>query len=266
MIKEYNNGKEFLDENIDFLKNASYQSKYFINNSELLLDCNNNNFAIKCEEDNSKILILKVEPYNAIIYGNKECSEDLFSYIINNSYSFDRYLAEIELGENIQKLLKEKYGLKYNNSLKMDFMEAEIITEKSYSSIEYAKDEDIDEIYSCMQNFIIDVGLHDKINKDKIANNISKYRLIRIDDKIASFAKFRESSDTTMNISDVYTRPEYRGLGLAKKVVNSIKNEIIKNGKIATLNVDQKNPISNHIYSSLGFRKVFSQSEFRKEE
>ncbi|MCT1796796.1 GNAT family N-acetyltransferase [Helcococcus kunzii] len=81
---------------------------------------------------------------------------------------------------------------------------------------------------------------------------------------MVSFAKFKETSDDTMNISDVYTRSEYRGQKLAKKVVNAIKNEIIEKGKIATLNVDQKNPISNHVYQSLGFKKVFSQTEYRK--
>ena len=53
-------------------------------------------------------------------------------------------------------------------------------------------------------------------------------------------------------------------MGYARKLVNYAKNEIIAQGKIATLNVDKKNPISNHLYSSLGFKKVFSQGIYKQ--
>ena len=42
-----------------------------------------------------------------------------------------------------------------------------------------------------------------------------------------------------------------------------MKNEILSMGKLATLNVDKKNPISNRLYLSLGFKRILSQSEYR---
>ena len=68
-----------------------------------------------------------------------------------------------------------------------------------------------------------------------------------------------KGTDNSYRITHVYTRVEYRGMGYAKKVVNTIKNEILDMGYIATLNVDMSNPISNHIYKKIGFKKVFSQ-------
>ena len=62
----------------------------------------------------------------------------------------------------------------------------------------------------------------------------------------------------------VATKPEYRGRGYARKVVNSAKNEILAAGKRVTLNVDRKNPVSYHLYLSLGFERMFSQGEFRR--
>ena len=79
-------------------------------------------------------------------------------------------------------------------------------------------------------------------------------------------AKIAPSSSTSKKISDVYTRDEFRSLGLARKVVGSVLNEIVDKGMIATLNVDQKNPITNHLYSSLGFKKLFSQSVYVKKQ
>ena len=77
-------------------------------------------------------------------------------------------------------------------------------------------------------------------------------------------ASLSPGTDADMRIGYVYTPNAYRGRGYARKVVNSLKNEILASGKIATLNVDRKNPISNHLYSSLGFKRVFSQGEYRK--
>ena len=62
----------------------------------------------------------------------------------------------------------------------------------------------------------------------------------------------------------LFRSPAYRGKGLARLVVNTAKNEILAQGKLATLNVDKKNPISNHLYRSLGFEPVFSQGEYRR--
>ncbi|MCR5564764.1 MAG: GNAT family N-acetyltransferase, partial [Gammaproteobacteria bacterium] len=76
------------------------------------------------------------------------------------------------------------------------------------------------------------------------------------------FAKLSQYPDASYKIAFVYTRDEYRGKGYARKVVNSVKNEILDKGFVATLNVDQKNPISNHLYESLGFKKVFSQGVY----
>ena len=42
-----------------------------------------------------------------------------------------------------------------------------------------------------------------------------------------------------------------------------MKNEILSMGKLATLNVDKKNPISNRLYLSLGFKSILSQSEYK---
>jgi len=40
----------------------------------------------------------------------------------------------------------------------------------------------------------------------------------------------------------------------------------LTSGKRATLNVDRKNPVSYHLYLSLGFERMFSQGEFRRVE
>ena len=57
---------------------------------------------------------------------------------------------------------------------------------------------------------------------------------------------------------------EYRGKGYARKVVAALQNEILDSGCKAVLNVDKNNPISNALYKSLGFIKLFSHGEYRR--
>ena len=102
------------------------------------------------------------------------------------------------------------------------------------------------------------------MNQEKIQETITAFRVIRRDGRIASIAKGIRTTGQDIRITNVYTRNEYRGRGLARKLVNSLKNEILREGKIATLNVDKNNPVSYHLYQALGFRRRFSQGEYRR--
>ena len=69
---------------------------------------------------------------------------------------------------------------------------------------------------------------------------INSYRILKIDNKIVSMAAYTNNTSDSYRITHVYTRPEYRGNSYARKVVNTLKNEIINMNKLATLNVDQE--------------------------
>lgn len=101
---------------------------------------------------------------------------------------------------------------------------------------------------------------------EKILESIGQYRLIKIDGRIAAMAKYVRGTVNDMRIMDVYTRNEFRGQGLAGKLVTTVKNEILATGSVATLNVDRRNPVTNHLYRRIGFKPLFSQGEYRKAE
>ena len=151
-------------------------------------------------------------------------------------------------------------------ALAMDFMEARRVTEPSAPEVEPAREDDLDEIFDCAQRFVADCGLLDKPEKESFRKVLDSIRVIRADGKIVSMARIAPATGDDLRLVLVYTRDEYRGRGYARKVVNSAKNEILASGKRATLNVDRKNPVSYHLYLSLGFERMFSQGEFRRVE
>ena len=263
MIKIYPDGTSFYNENKDFLLTNKYTEVFFRFDAPLLKETNKEEYAIKVFDESHTLLILIKEPFNMLLYGDKELSGELVDYLIDNGYKIKDYLCPIELGESLLAYFKYR-NYKYHLSIGMDFMEAHDRCDVSSLEVEVPSLDDVEEIYKLCCNFVKDCGLKDIVDKDKITERIKEYRVIRKDNKIIAMAKYRESTPTDISISHVYTRKEYRGKGYARQVVGTILNEIIDSGFTATLNVDQKNPISYHIYTSLGFKKIFSQGIFVK--
>ena len=259
MVIIYPNGDIFLNENNDFLKANKYMPSFFFLDAPLIQECTKKNYILKASNDDKCLIILKLEPYNAILLGDKECLPELLAFIKDNNYELDGVMCPCEIGDELIKLSNDLLKKTYYLNIGMDFMQTTKFSEESSLDVEHAVIDDVDEIYDCSIAFFQECGLSDKLDRDITAKRIDSYRIIRKDNFIVSFARMTEDIDNSARVSMVYTRPKYRGFGYARKVVNVIKNEIIAQGLTATLNVDQKNPISYHLYTSLGFEKVFSQ-------
>ena len=262
MIINYSDGASFIQENEAYLSENTYMSSFFFLDAPLLKECSKKNYALKVYDENGQLLAMKVEPYFLLLYGEKRLLKELLIYIKNHDLEIEGVYAASDLGEELLKISKETINKDYYQQMGMDFMEAHEINESSSNEIEIPTLDDADEIVECLINFINDCGLTDQVEKEKVIEKLTDYRIIRLDNKIVALSRKSPESSKSIRISMVYTRPEYRNRGLARKVVNYLKNEILNEGKIATLNVDQANPISNHLYKSIGFKKVFSRGIF----
>ena len=262
MIFSYPDGASFIEENGAYLSENTYMSSFFFLDAPLLKETSNKNYAIKVYDENTQLLAMKVEPYFLLLYGDKKLLKELLIYLKNHDLEIDGVYSATDLGEELLKISKETLDKEYYQQIGMDFMEANEISEPSSKEIEIPTLNDVDELVECLVNFVNDCGLTDKIERENVIKDISTYRIIRLDNKIVALSRKSPESDQSTRISMVYTRPEYRNQGLGRKVVNYLKNEILNEGKIATLNVDQANPRSNHLYKSLGFKKVFSRGIF----
>lgn len=258
-IKTYEDGKSFIEENDSFLRLNPYMSTFFYLDSGLLKEENEKNYAIKIWNDKSQLIGIKVEPYNLLLYGDKDLTYKLLEYLNDFDYEFSGILCPKEIGDEVIRTSKRVMGKEYYMSIGMDFMECDKYAEPSSPDVSLAKASDLDEIFDLSKMMLKECGLPDVPNKEKIKSVLDNFRIIKKDGKIVSMAGMSKGTDNSYRITHVYTRVEYRGRGYARKVVNNIKNEILDMGYIATLNVDINNPISNHIYKSLGFKKVFTQ-------
>lgn len=272
MIKEYTNGQALLDENEALFATNPYLAVFFYWDAPLLTETGKINYALRVtdEEKPGKALVaLKVEPYNLLLFGEPALAEELADYQQSGGYEIKNILCDCVLGEAYTRVLAKKYGRAYEEALPMTFMTCSEKPEKDIArmglpdTIETPTEADFDEIVECLGYFIRDCGLQDAVNVEQTRNSLGCFRVIRADGRIASMAKFVDASDGDMKILDVYTRDEYRGRGFARKIVGAVRDEILDAGKLATLNVDRRNPITNHLYRALGFKELFAQAEYR---
>ncbi|MBQ6654531.1 MAG: GNAT family N-acetyltransferase [Erysipelotrichaceae bacterium] len=266
MIREYANGREFIEDNEAFLNQNRYMSAFFYLDAKLLEQPNKADYAMKVTDDSCNLVALKVDKYNLMLYGDRECVGELMHHLEENGYEYDGVLCPTDIGEELIKVSKELSDRECELMIGMDFMETRDYTGPSSSEVVRPVEEDLDEMLEMINRFFMDCGLPDKMEKEKLQNRLNDFRIIRDDGMIVSLAAYQPNTDTSCKIAYVYTRPQYRGRGYGRKVVNTIKNEILAQGMTATLNVDQANPISNHLYESLGFRKVFSQGVYTQKK
>lgn len=65
-------------------------------------------------------------------------------------------------------------------------------------------------------------------------------------------------------ITEVYTKPEYRGKGYAQTLIHKMCEEYFSRGNsFVTLFVDKSNPISNRVYEKVGFEILEDNYDYR---
>lgn len=265
MIHVYANGTDCVEENREMLSANPYQSQFFSLDAPQIKQSTKHDYAIAAASGEKRLLCMKLSPYSLLLFGNGDLAEELFGYLISNDYEVGSLLGGEALCDQVTEMLQSRFGISYYEALAMDFMEAREVTEESCPDVEIPKEADLEELVECKACFVVDCGLNDTVDVERTRNRLQEYRILRRDGKIVSMASVGAATPDALKIANVYTRPEYRGRGLARLVVNTAKNEILSQGKTATLNVDKKNPITNHLYRSLGFQPVFSQGEYRRE-
>ena len=264
MIKLYENGSALLAEHSDDLKTDPYLSQWFFVDGPLILEPDRESYALRAGTADAPLLCMRFAPFSAVLFGNPDAAEALLRFLLTEGYEISRFLTSEAVGERAVSVLWEKFGLRYREALAMDFMEAREITEPSCAEIALPMPEDLPEILDCLERFILDCGLEDTVDESYQRATLPDFRILRRDGRIVSMAKLARRSEHFDTVTCVYTRPEYRGQGLARKVVNTLKNEILASGKVASLTVDKKNPVSNRLYESLGFKRLYAQGEYRR--
>lgn len=268
-FKIYLNGKEFLEENQNLLNAStptSIKTAFFPLNAKSYHEFNRNNFALKFSRGKEKLFILKQEPFNMLLFGSKELCNFAANTICNLNLSFKRILGEDDCVQEFLSCYQDRIGgeIYLEHSMKIMTLHHLLYTSSDLVfQCDFKNLYELAECYCAFQKEIFHIDLDSSKAIDVIKGKEQNYYALKVNEEIVSIACKTRDSDKICAISHVFTKPKYRGKGYAKEIVSKISQDILQEGKIPYLYVETTNPVSNHIYLSLGFKYLVKQSEYQ---
>lgn len=259
MVIYYKNGDEFYNDNREIIDNNLIENSFFKLNYPAIMGFERNNFCIKIIDNEKYLIALNRDPYNLLLFGDVSLCDKLAYEIYSHNLHINGVLASEDLVNEFCKSYTKYSKFKFEDLFSMGLLVSNEVSDAS--DAQKASIEDTKLLQDYDKKFHIEIFNEEpKIEHEIIVDN---YYVFKYNNEIVSCAHKTREEDNICSISGVYTNPNYRGKGFARKVVSTIRNEIVKSGKIAYLYVDNNNPISSHLYKSIGFKLLVNRKEVK---
>ncbi len=272
MEKIYKNGEEFLIDNETFLKENDLITTLLTNNAKMNLETKPSVGCLffKISNDEYTLLFGNYHPYDMLVVGsyNDSIIKEAVDFIERHNLMIYGIQAECNLAYKLLTKLIEQKNLTFSTSFKMAIMAKDEMIEvnNTYPFIRMTN-EHYNDLFDLWRSFSYEIFNTLPLEEDtklRVENiiNSEAYGIIK-DHKVVSLVVLARDLETTISISNVITLKEYRNQGFAKALVNYASNLIVSKGKKAVLYVDRNNPISNHVYSSIGFKYIINVDSYK---
>lgn len=266
MLKIYKTGQEFLDENSDILAKYPLETVFFELNARFLRVTNKNDFIIRLDQDGKYLIAVHVNDYPMDIFGDSSLCSEFARVAVKEKLTFTKVLGALDTCEAFLAEYDKLTGGTHAVNHAMDIMKCTDPNTCDVDGVEWATDNDLDELAQLVYSFNIEAMGESGNIKDcklKIVGNIHNFVVIRQDNQIVSFASKSRETEYLAAISSVYTLPQYRNQGLSCKIVTCLTKNVTDSGRLAYLFVDKTNPISNHLYTKIGYVYATPQYEIK---
>lgn len=258
MIKYYKNGYEFYQENKNIIEENLIETSFFKLNYPSIDDFSSLDYCIKIIEGSSYLIALNKHPYNLLLFGNYLLCDKLAYEIYTHNLNINGVLASEELTNSFITHYTKYAKCEFDDAVSMGLLISNTLNE--INDAKKINENDLEQIKQFNNQFHLEIYNHLPYDTNI---NINEFYVYKENNEIVSMAKRTREEDTICAISLVYTPIKHRGKGYAKKVVSTIRNDIVKSGKTAYLYVDNNNPISTHLYYSIGFSLLNNRKEIK---
>lgn len=280
-IKIYKTVQGFLDENQKLLLENESVTQLILHNSLINKEKEINKELlfgrVEDEQGNIKIIFANVLPYNLLIYNLVKDElvtvKYLVDYLIKEHIALRGINANKTVCDEFIKYYKNETGCTFTEHLAMDVMEItelnkDIILPKGYFRSANWNDKDI--LIDWHIKFTKE-AVHEEICyedfKDKLNARIENRNIYIFEDekhRPMAMAAVSRQLINGVSISLVYSSKEARGKGYGLAVVYNLSKEYLGRGnKLCNLFVDKKNPISNGVYSKIGYKILEDNYDYR---
>ena len=217
---------------------------------------------------NIELIMLYRKPWKLILYSpTNNYSDEILELAASEIYKYDKEL----LGVNSEKSVANKFAkyycglsnMKYSVHAGLRILLLENLENgKLLEDITYRKCtlNDKDTLIKYIQDFMKE-ALNEECDYDKAEEKFNKYfekgyYVLEKDNKIVCQANISRIMKYGKCVSSVYTPKEEREKGYAYNLIYRISRDLINSGdKYCILYTDDSNPISNHVYEKIGYKR-----------
>lgn len=212
---------------------------------------------------------IKTDMEKLIIYGTRDECDEAIELIVKDILSKSIYIPGVAGPKELSKRVCEIWSKHVNSNVRLDMnMRVYELKEVKRDLIEkgtlrLANERDIEFIAKGIYEFEIDAGLNSKSNKGKCLEEAQNRILDKAiylwgyEGKVVSMAAKTRPTQNGVTIALVYTPKRLRKKGYATSCVASLSQHLLDCGyKFCTLSADLANPISNSIYTKIGYKSI----------
>lgn len=257
MYINYRSGKDFFEDNKDYILSDELKNQFLYTNAKALWDAESSpsHYYIKVYDDGKELFMIKNHSHPLVIVGDESLVEEAVRCLHELNYHYDGILGSQTMVESFRDKSIELYGGKFTLNKAMDIM------------VFKGNGELCDDAYLCTKENITQVaefiiGFYKEIwNNDILMEEAIKMATERIgriygyflNDECVSIVALSRETENYQSIGLAYTNPLHRGKGYMQVLMNHCAKVIAMKKKTAQLHVDKANPISNHAYKKIGF-------------
>lgn len=275
IFKHYTDMKKFTEENGDLILEKEWLNNLMVGNCEDGLKYGiDENWLLASLVDNDKteLILLLRRPWNLLLYSpTNNVSDELYKYVAEQIAKIDTEIpgvnAEKEIANKFARYYCKITGKNIKSSMPMRILLLEKIKEsKLRDDVSYRKANINDK--EVLKKFIFEFyeeALNKKLSDEELEidfnkhaqNNFENYFVLEKDGKIVAQTTSSRKLKKGKCISGVYTQAQERGNGYAYNLVYRITKRFLDNGaEYCVLYTDDKNPISNHVYEKIGYKRM----------
>ncbi len=235
--KVYLDGMQFLQENEKYLNNSletTIETAFFFFNAKSYTFFNQKNYAFSFKSENEFLLLLKVEPYNALLFGSANLCEYAANVVSSMNLVVENMLGEQEATEAFLKAYQERKDGEIQLIHSMKIMVLRKLNPVDTTGVYPCTSEHVLELAKCYQEFELEAMHQEKPVEEyceRLRGKEGNVYAYFEDGKIVSIASLVRNFNTICAISHVYTKPAYRGKGYSARIVTKLCQKILEQKK-----------------------------------
>lgn len=276
-FKRYDDPNEFIQENEKFILEKEWLNNLMAGNyKDAVKEGLNENWLLAriTEGEQTELIMLLRKPWRLLMYSpTNNKSEALYKFAAEELYKIDPNLEGVNTEKEVSQIFAKEFckvaGKEPKVRFEMRILVLEELTEPNLRDDVVLRKATIEDkpILKEYRRKFAEEALNEILTEEDLEKKFEKHfemgsYVLEKDGKIVATAVSNRHLPRGKSIGNVYTPKEERGNGYAYNIVYRLSKQFLDSGlDYCVLFTDDSNPISNHVYEKIGYRRRADTTE-----